>query len=101
MVHESTWRELTDRSGEEQDNIVVNASSWGQTIKMVGAPAQSPLQFAGLTIADPEIFFTPNGKFDPIFMGERIDAIMGNAPFYDYAVVLDLRGKQFGIAPGT
>lgn len=99
-TRESIWHNLTNRTGKEEDNTILNIPAWGQTIEIVGAPAQLPLQIADLTFTEAEVFFSPSGHWDPLFDRERFDAIIGNAPFYDCVVVLDFRGKQFGIGPG-
>lgn len=86
----------------EADNTILSSPSWGQTLELVGAPAQASLKFADFTIPEPEIFYVRDGAFDPLFRDERIDVVMGNAPFCDdYVVVLDFRGSRFGVARST
>lgn len=102
VAYEPIWRDLTGRSGNEADNTILSIPSWGQTLEMVGAPAQAALKFADFTIPEPEVFYVRDGAFDPLFRNERLDVVMGNAPFYDdYVVVLDFKGSRFGVAPAT
>lgn len=95
------WRELTGlASGEEATERLV-VPSWGSEVTLLGAPARGDLRVGSVRIERPLVFH----------MRERPDlfaewpfpatGLVGNAPFWDRVVVLDLGLEpRFGLLGG-
>lgn len=95
LVDKKDWRQLTGRRGDEADNLYLEGHSWGQPVNTVGAPATTAITLGNFPLS-------PDGdgtlvhyirqqpdRFDryPV----RARGLIGNAPFYNEVVLLDLR----------
>ncbi|MFC1573332.1 hypothetical protein ACFL6M_07015, partial [Candidatus Eisenbacteria bacterium] len=84
------WRELTGLEGPEDAPTKWVVNSWGNQVTMVGAPALGPLVIGSARIEEPRVYYMqeqPN-----LFSNWPFPAngLVGNAPFWDRVVILDL-----------
>jgi hypothetical protein len=93
-----TWRELTGCAGPEDASVRWKVVSWGNRVTAIGAPAKGPLVVGSAQINRPRVFYLeeqPN-----LFAGWPFPAkgLIGNAPFWDRVVILDLGIRpRFGL----
>lgn len=90
--------ELTGRTGTEPDNVRSEGTSWGQMFTGIGAPALGALEVGDVRLENPTVWYRPE---QPNFVGAwpiYAQGLMGNAPFWDEVVVLDLGiWNSFGV----
>ena len=95
------WQQTTGRTGDEPDNRVVTGQSWGDRIKLVGAPLQGEAQIGTVRLSHPLAYFVVTGKDNLDFdkWQYKVKGSIGNALFYeDCVVVIDLPHNRFGVA---
>jgi hypothetical protein len=85
-----TWRELTGRDGSDDASIHWNVHSWGRGVTAVGAPALGPLVIGSTRIDEPCVFYVQEQP--RLFANWPFTAtgLVGNAPFWDHVVIIDL-----------
>lgn len=94
MVDLETWVELTGCSGPDDAPTRWAIKSWGNTVTAIGAPARGSLVIGSVHIPDPQVFYL---KESPRFFEQwpfPATGLIGNAPFRDRVVVLDLGMRQ-------
>ena len=101
MVDRDTWERLTGVVDPKQAAHIDQSQSWGKTIHVATAPASGDMQFGKAMLAhatvetvieQPDDFRT---KYDA-------DGLLGNAPFFDSVVILDLSDHaRFGVIRPT
>jgi hypothetical protein len=90
MVDLANWTKITGLTGPEKAPVKHQSSSWGKSVLFYGAPALSQLTLGRIELGIP-IAFTKQGAPDNFAkMSYRVDGIIGNAPFWEGIVVLDL-----------
>jgi len=90
------WRRLTGRFGDEEDNIRIEAPSWGKKVVIVGAPVKGSVRIGALEVPHPLAYFASTGLVET-------EGIVGNALFYEeYLIIIDFLHNRFGIlkSPG-
>lgn len=99
LVDQEFWRALTGKQGHEANNHTMQGWSHNRLITTIGAPLKGQMTLGSLVINAPLIHYTrerPN-----YFTNYPIEAqgLIGNAPFFDKVVVLDLRTERawFGV----
>lgn len=93
-----TWRDLTGCAGPEEASVRWNIASWGNRVTAVGAPAKGPLVIGSAEIREPRVFYVEEQPRQ--FAGWPFPAkgLVGNAPFWDQVVILDLGIRpRFGL----
>jgi len=95
------WRRLTGRNGDEEDNTHWEVTTRGESVTFVGAPAPGKLQIGQTAIDVPMVFFQQDRPSAFEEWPVQVTGLLGNALFFEYAIVLDLRGEspRFGILP--
>lgn len=99
LVDRPVWQQLTGRDGNEAHNRFIQGWAHNELITTVGAPMIREFKLGSYQVANPEVHYTrerPN-----YFKNYPIDAkgLIGNAPFFDEVVYLDLRSDDawFGV----
>lgn len=99
LVDKQQWQHLTGRRGAEPDNHYLRGWSRNQLITTVGAPLLQKVSLTGIALADASVYYTRERPRH--FAGYPVDAtgLIGNAPFFEDVVVLDLRRDDawFGV----
>ena len=90
MVDFETWKTLTGKVGEAEASTRIVGNSWGKPLPFIGAPATGALKVGSLQLSSPMVFY--RGTQPEFFKKYPYPAIgsLGNAPFWDYVIVLDL-----------
>lgn len=95
-VNLDIWQQITGRAGDEIDNTYIEATAWGNSITVIGAPTQEETIVSGIELGNPMVYYVED-KPD-YFNGWGVDGLMGNAPFFeDYIVILDGIEQRFGL----
>ena len=90
MVDLANWSKVTGLTGPEKAPVKHEGSAWGTSVLFYGAPASSQLKLGKIELGNP-IAFTKQGAPDSFAkMSYKVDGIIGNAPFWEGIVVLDL-----------
>jgi hypothetical protein len=93
-----SWKTLTGRAGEAEATTKMTVNSWGKPAALVGAPAVGALEVGEVRLERPVIYYWGNepGFFRKWF--RPATGLIGNLPFWDEVVVLDLGERPaFGI----
>jgi len=104
LLRKRYWQKLTDKKGNEPSNDYLEVPAWGRKVTLVGAKAKGTLKLGDLEIEDPMIYFQPHLAASGIkhflmrigILIFKVYGIMGNAPFYNKYVILDLQRNRFG-----
>lgn len=92
------WRNLTGLGSTLDASDVVEATAWGEPIRVVGAPMTGVLSIAGVDIPNASAFVRES---EPNFLAETqegADGLIGNAGVWDKVVVIYLGARpRFGI----
>ena len=93
------WQQLTGRNGDEESNTLWEVTTRSENVTFVGAPALGKLQIGQAAIDVPMVFFQQDRPSAFTEWPVPVLGLLGNALFYEYAIVLDLRadGPRFGI----
>lgn len=94
LVDKSRWQELTGRTGDEPDNRILRGSGWGNTLTTVGTPLPTPLRLGPLLTGEPLVHFVMEQPARFSGHPARAKGLIGNAPFMDRVVRIDLRGNS-------
>ena len=89
----ANWKILTGLVEPETAPLKYEGSAWGKPIRFFGAPSASALRVGNISLSKPIVFLNdsaPHGFSDWPF---RADGVLGNAPFWDGIVVLDLTDR--------
>ena len=98
LVDGEDWRGLTGRTGTEADLDSLTVPAWGRMLTFVGAPAEGDLEIGPVRLARPTVYTEPADPTGYADFGFRARGLIGNAPFFDEVVVLDLRSRPlFGV----
>jgi hypothetical protein len=81
--------------GGMADTLKINA--FGNTLDLVGRPVAGELRFAGQSFSDLRVYARADADNERFFRGQKIDAITGNALFWDHVIVIDFRNGRFGM----
>lgn len=96
------WRSLTGDTPATADRVI-EVTSWGNAVQMRGSSAIGALRIAGVRLNDPPIYYMASA---PTFfqdmsgqIGIPVQGLVGNAPFFEHVVVLDLVAPRprFGV----
>ncbi len=84
------WRTLTGLSGPDDASIQWKVNSWGTRVTVIGASASGPLVVGSARIEEPRVFYIDEQR--ELFANWPFPAtgLVGNAPFWDHVVILDL-----------
>ncbi len=85
-----TWTSLTGCAGPEDATSRFAVTSWGKEITALGCVARGPLVIGSAKIENPRVYYLPE---QPNFFAGwpfRAGGLVGNAPFWDHVVVVDL-----------
>jgi hypothetical protein len=92
------WVNLTGCSGPEEAATNRQGNRWSSTVTIVGAPARGPLVVGSVSVGRPDVYYLAE---QPTLFGDwpfPARGLIGNAPFWDKVVVMDLGVRQrFGI----
>lgn len=100
-VDEERWKALTGRASGSGAAERVTGRSWGRRVAMHGAPALGPLRVGPLRFGCPTIFYRPDEPTQFRGFPYPADGSLGNAPFWNEVIVLDLGvWPAFGIVAG-
>jgi hypothetical protein len=92
------WLELTGATGPESATTRWNVSSWGTPMTALGAPVEGSLIIGSARIEHPLVFFLQE---KPELFAEwpfPATGLVGNAPFWDRVVLVDLGLRpRFGL----
>ncbi len=99
LVDRKSWRELTGREGDETDNREIQGWSRNQLVTTVGAPLLGNMVFGPVIINHRMAHYTRERPHHFANYPFAADGLIGNAPFFDKVVVLDLRTERawFGV----
>jgi hypothetical protein len=90
VVDLGNWSKITGLTDPEKASVKHEGSAWGKSVLFYGAPASSQLKLGKVEQGIP-IAFTRQGAPDSFARTSyKVDGIIGNAPFWDGIVVLDL-----------
>ena len=91
---EQTWRGLA-QPGPPADTLAVN--SWGKQVAFYGAPMQPRVYLGSYLLPPAMAWFTRDQRQLKFMKATKVEGITGNALFQDNVVVLDFKGRRFGI----
>jgi hypothetical protein len=98
VVDLDLWQRLTGKKGYDDATSIVNISSWGKTVPMVGAEMQGALELGKVRMDRAMVYYWGD---QPRFFDQwpfPAAGLMGNALFIDEVVVIDLgQPTRFGI----
>ena len=98
IVDLESWKSLTTRGDEAAATTKLTVSAWGEPVTYVGAAALGPLEVGSIRMERPTVYYR---EAQPDFFKKWFSpaaGLMGNAPFWDEVVVLDLSARPaFGI----
>ncbi len=99
IVDFESWKSLTTRIGDTATTTTkLTVSAWGEQVTHIGAPALGPLEVGSIKMARPIVYYRES---QPDFFKKLLSpaaGLMGNAPFWDEVVVMDLSARPaFGI----
>jgi hypothetical protein len=98
VVDLDLWQRLTGKKGHDDATSILNISSWGKTVPMVGAEMQGALEIGGVRIDRAMVYYWGD---QPRFFEQwpfPAAGLLGNALFIDEVVVIDLgQPARFGI----
>ena len=97
-LNRDDWTKLTGCSGPEDAATVWSGNRWGSTATIVGAPVSGSLVVGSVHIDGPSAYYIEEEPM--LFAGwpPPTRGLIGNAPFWDHVVVLDLGVRQrFGV----
>ncbi len=98
VVDFDEWKELTWLDGPDATTTKKRVNSWGKKITAIGAVAPEPLIIGSARIADPKVYYLEEQP--RLFANWPFPAkgLVGNAPFLDRVVILDLGIRpRFGL----
>ncbi len=87
------WKDFIDTTAQI-DTFVINA--WGKQETLLNAPARFDFTIAGITVHPEYITATEKDMFCQFFEKQGVLGIMGNKPFLDKVIFLDLKHNRFG-----
>ncbi len=98
VVDLDLWRRLTGKKGHDDATSILNISSWGKTVPMVGAEMQGVLEIGEVRMDRAMIYYWGD---QPRFFEQwpfPAAGLLGSALFIDEVVVIDLgQPTRFGI----
>ncbi len=90
------WRTLCH--GSVTDTLRITA--WGKMLELPGGPVRAPFTLAGLPLPVRTAYYYQNMPgWDAFREQSGILGLMGNAPFWEHAIVLDFPHERFGVLP--
>ena len=90
------YDKFTGQTKSGQDTII--ASSWGNTLTLIGARNQFPVKVGHIALANGKrVYKTNSGDFMAFFMEEGVDGIISNPYFFDDEIMINFNNHQFGI----
>jgi hypothetical protein len=90
VVDLDLWQRLTGRKGQDDATSILDVSSWGETVPMVGAEMQGALEIGTARMDRAMVYYWGD---QPRFFEEwpfPAAGLLGNALFFDEVVVIDL-----------
>lgn len=94
ITDEQTWKSLVP-SGVPTDTLRVN--SWGEKVAFYGAPMQADVYLGTTKLPKGQAWFNRHKRLLDFNRAEQVDAITGNAFFFNSIVVLDFKQNRFGV----
>jgi hypothetical protein len=116
-VGDSTWQVLFDTGssifqiltlaantakfsdGTPVDTVII--SSWGRRHDVIGRRARGSIGIAGSRFDDVRVYSDSREGEESFYRAEGIDAITGNALFWERVIVIDYARGKFGIVRGA
>ncbi|WIO73574.1 hypothetical protein QP938_09740 [Porticoccaceae bacterium LTM1] len=99
LVDKTNWQHLTGRQGNESDNLQISGWSHDRVVTTIGAPLTTQLAFGSFVAEQPMVHFIAEQPKRFEHNAIKTEGLIGNAPFFDEVVVMDLRKEEawFGI----
>jgi len=98
VVDGTPWRAFTGKTGQEDVLQKISGSSWGKPVTYVGDSAKEPMALGKIDLGKPVVFTKREDQAEFATWPFHIDGLIGNAPLWDRAVVLDLTvHMRFGV----
>ena len=98
VVDLDLWQRLTGKKGQDDAASILNVSSWGKTVPMVGAEIQGALEIGKIRMDRAMVYYWGD---QPRFFEQwpfPAAGLLGNALFIDEVIVIDLgQPTRFGI----
>jgi len=98
VVDLDLWQHLTGKQGREDATSVLEISSWGKTVPMIGAEMQGALEIGEVQMKQAMVYYWGD---QPKFFDQwpfPAAGLLGDALFLDEVVVIDLgQPARFGI----
>lgn len=94
ITDEQTWKSLVP-SGRPTDTLRVN--SWGEKVAFYGAPMQADVYLGSTKLPKGQAWFNRHQRLLDFNRAEQVDAITGNAFFFNSIIVLDFKQNRFGV----
>lgn len=94
----TNWKRMTGRTGIEGAPSSLRAMAWGKPLVLPGAPTAAPVRVGDLSLGTVTAFTNPAAPESFSDWPTPTDGVLGNAPFWNGIVVLDLTARvRFGV----
>ncbi|GEM_PF-1346698 len=94
----AAWKVITGRASTERAPTSLQGTAWGKPFTLTGAPALLPVKLGGTILGKVNVFTNPAAPDSFSDWPVPTDGVLGNAPFWDGIVILDLTANvRFGI----
>lgn len=94
----SAWKRITGRTTTAAASSTIQGTAWGKPFTLAGAPAAAPVTLGGLPLGTVTVFTNPDTPESFTEWPVPTDGVLGNAPFWDGIVILDLTARvRFGV----
>jgi hypothetical protein len=102
LVTQQRWAAWTGSTPENPKNDVIVANSWGQTARLIGAPARGSVCVRGVCAPAPLVYYEANGLKNLDLGASSFAGVIGNALFdRRFTIVIDVARKRFGLVAGS
>ena len=86
----AAWKIITGRTSTDNAPASIKGMAWGKPFTLAGAPALSPVMLGEIALGKVDVFTNPDAPASFSEWPVRTDGALGNAPFWDGIVILDL-----------
>ncbi len=84
------WKALTGRNSTDRAPASIKGMAWGKPFTLAGALSLSPVMIGETTLGKVDVFTNPGAPTSFSDWPVQTDGVLGNAPFWDGIVILDL-----------
>lgn len=93
-----TTREIYEALVSNQNQDTIQAGSWGETVKIIGALSKHGIRLGDKVTLKKNIFYTTDHeKIIDFFKREKIDGMLGNPYFFNEIIMIDFKDGYFGV----